>query len=283
MKKIIDYSSDEATMQAEKMFVRKLNLILVHILKQEWPHNWPNFIPEILSSSTTSEVLCENNMHILKLLSEEVFDFSKEEMTTEKVKTMKQQLNQEFKQIFELCLLVLNQSQRPSLLLVTLQTLLRFLGWIPLGFIFETPLVNQLLTKFLSVRQFRNATLACLTEIGSLDQPDYNPVFQTIFTSLMQTLTTTLPPNTNIGAAYETAQDVDCLFIQGLSLFFAGFFGAHLQILEKPENHNNLLLAMKYFVNISMVDDKEIFKICLEYWNKFSADLYKTECEGRRK
>lgn len=283
VKKIIEYSSDEGTMNREKMFVRKLNLILVNILKQEWPHNWPNFIPEILSSSTSGEVLCENNMHILNLLSEEVFDFSKEEMTTEKVKTMKQQLNHEFKQIFELCQLVLTQSQRQSLLLVTLQTLLRFLGWIPLGYIFETPLVNQLLTKFLPVRQFRNPTLACLTEIGSLDQPNYNSVFQTLFTSLMQTLLTTMPPEVNIAAAYDTAQDVDCLFVQGLSLFFAGFFGAHLEMLEEPLNHNNLLIAMKYFVNISMVDDKEIFKICLEYWNKFCCDLYKTECEGRRK
>ena len=82
-------------------------------------------------------------MCILKLLSEEVFDFSKEEMTTKKIKTMKERLNEEFKQIFQLCDLVLNCSKRPSLILVTLQTLLRFLSWIPLGFIFETNLIQQ--------------------------------------------------------------------------------------------------------------------------------------------
>ena len=31
-----------------------------------------------LSLLRTSEVLCENNINILKLLSEEIFDFSKE-------------------------------------------------------------------------------------------------------------------------------------------------------------------------------------------------------------
>lgn len=41
----------------------------------------------------TNEVLCENNMQILKLLSEEVFDFSKDQMTTAKIKTMKESLN----------------------------------------------------------------------------------------------------------------------------------------------------------------------------------------------
>ncbi|CAM9640874.1 unnamed protein product, partial [Ectocarpus sp. 8 AP-2014] len=67
--------------------------VLVAILKQEWPHNWPSFISDICEASKTNEVLCENNMQILKLLSEEVFDFSKDQMTTAKIKTMKESLN----------------------------------------------------------------------------------------------------------------------------------------------------------------------------------------------
>ena len=50
------------------MFVGKLNVLLVQILKKEWPHNWPSFIPDIVSASKASEVLCTNNMEILKLL-----------------------------------------------------------------------------------------------------------------------------------------------------------------------------------------------------------------------
>ncbi|KAH8058484.1 hypothetical protein JL721_9505 [Aureococcus anophagefferens] len=42
-------------------------------------------------------------MHILRLLSEEVFDFSKDAMTTAKIRTMKESLNAEFAQIFRLC------------------------------------------------------------------------------------------------------------------------------------------------------------------------------------
>jgi len=84
--KVIQVSSDEALANNEKVFLSKLNLTLVQILKQEWPHNWPSFIPDLVGSSKTSEVLCENNMHILKLLSEEIFDFSRDQMVTMKVK-----------------------------------------------------------------------------------------------------------------------------------------------------------------------------------------------------
>ena len=95
--KVISMSSDEAAMTSEKVFISKLNLTLVQILKQEWPHNWPSFVPDLVGSSKTSEVLCENNMQILKLLSEEVFDFSRDQMVTEKVKKMKEGQPSEFK------------------------------------------------------------------------------------------------------------------------------------------------------------------------------------------
>lgn len=69
---------------------------LCQILKQEWPHNWPTFIPELVAASKTNLSLCENNMVILKLLSEEVFDFSAEHMTQTKTKTLKTQMSSEF-------------------------------------------------------------------------------------------------------------------------------------------------------------------------------------------
>jgi len=59
-------------MKKESVYLSRLNLILVQILKQDWPDEYPDFISDIVSSSKSSELLCENNMTILKLLSEEV-------------------------------------------------------------------------------------------------------------------------------------------------------------------------------------------------------------------
>ena len=80
-----------------------MNETLIQILKHEWPHNWPTFIEELVNSSKESESLCENNVHILKLLSEEIFDFSKDSLTSKKTKQLKESLNSEFSKIFELC------------------------------------------------------------------------------------------------------------------------------------------------------------------------------------
>lgn len=98
----------------------------------------------------------------------EVFDFSKDQMTTAKIRTMKESLNEEFSKIFQLCDFILARSQRASLIKATLQTLQRFLTWIPLGFIFETSLIQSLVEQFFAVPAFRVETLECLTEIASL-------------------------------------------------------------------------------------------------------------------
>ncbi len=117
------------------------------VLKQEWPHNWPTFVSELVESSRTNLSLCENNMVILKLLSEEVFDYSAEQMTQAKIKDLKSQLCNEFSEIFQLCQEVLEKATKSSLIKATLDTLLRFLNWIPLGFIFETTVIDMLLSR----------------------------------------------------------------------------------------------------------------------------------------
>ena len=55
----------------------KLNSTLISIVKLEWGNSWQNFIQDICNSATENEAKCENALNILKLLSEEVFDFSK--------------------------------------------------------------------------------------------------------------------------------------------------------------------------------------------------------------
>lgn len=65
---IIKNSTNPVTSEIDRVYLNKLNMILVQILKQDWPKKWPNFISDICGSSKKSESLCINNMTILKLL-----------------------------------------------------------------------------------------------------------------------------------------------------------------------------------------------------------------------
>lgn len=273
---IIKTSSDAALAESEKVYLGKLNMILVQILKYEWPQNWPTFISDIVGASKTNESLCQNNMIILKLLSEEVFDFSSGQMTQTKAKHLKESMCSEFAKIFELCQFVMENSQNALLVGATLETLLRFLNWIPLGYIFETTLASTLVFKFLNVPLFRNVTLKALTEIAGVQATQYDEQFVRIFTSTLTQLKQMLPTTTNIREAYKMGRDDEQNFIQNLSLFLCTFLKEHGQLIERnAELESSLVDTMTYLVLISEVEETEIFKICLEYWNTLAADLYR--------
>ena len=104
---IITISSEKESAEREKVYLSKLNMVLVLILKRELPKHWSSFIPDIVGASKTNESLCQNNMDILKLLSEEVFDFSSGNMTQIKAKHLKDSMFSEFSQIFQLCQFVM--------------------------------------------------------------------------------------------------------------------------------------------------------------------------------
>jgi exportin-1 len=230
---IIQCSNTEESLKAQRTLLNKLNLVLVSILKQEWPHNWPTFINEIISSCHTSLSICENNMSILRLLSEEVFDFSAEQMTSTKAKNLKTTMCAEFSSIFQLCSEVLNSATQTSLIKATLETLLRFFNWIPLGYIFETPIIDTLRTRFLSTPEFRNVTLKCLTEIGGLQTGSLNAYDEKLvqmFTEVLTTISEIIPLSLDLKSTYNSSNSKDQEFIQNLALFLCNFFSVHLNV-----------------------------------------------------
>lgn len=274
---IIKTSSDPATMEANKVYLNKLNMILVQILKREWPKNWETFISDIVGASKTNESLCKNNIIILKNLSEEVFDFSTGQITQTKAKHLKDTMCSEFSQIFQLCFFVLESSMNAPLIQVTLETLLRFLNWIPLGYIFETELIETLTFKFLSVPMFRNVTLKCLSEIAGLNVPDYNENFVSMFKDTMENLDQMIGQNANMNHIYANGNDMEQEFVQNLAIFLCTFLKEHGKLVEDLKHVDYLNKALLYLVMISEVEDVEVFKICLEYWNSLVDDLYNTE------
>ncbi|KAF8544087.1 CRM1 C terminal-domain-containing protein [Trichophaea hybrida] len=273
---IIQASSTPDSLHQQRLLINKLNLVLVSILKQDWPHDWPDFINEIISSCRTNLSICENNMAILRLLSEEVFDFSAEQMTQAKIKNLKTTMCQEFSSIFQLCSEVLSQAEQPSLAKATLETLLRFLNWIPLGYIFETAIIETLRTRFLEQPEFRNVTMKCLTEIGGLQvkQYQYDEKLVEMFTTVMTSVSNIIPLTTDLRSIYHTSNSRDQEFIQNLALFLCNFFTPHVKLIEKLPNKDFLTHAHFYLIRISQIEDREIFKICLEYWNKLVQELF---------
>ncbi|KAH3899078.1 probable Exportin-1 [Saccharomycodes ludwigii] len=287
---IISLCQDENVFKNSKNLINKSDLTLVQILKQEWPQNWPEFIPEIVSSSQASLSVCENNMIILKLLSEEIFDYSAEQMTQAKTLKLKQSMSKEFEQIFKLCFQVLESSQSTSLLVAALESMLRYLHWIPYPYIFETNLLELLSNRFLSDPSTRAITLKCLTEVAALpvatgDSIDSsnNSTNNTISiktinyfqVTIQQISSNVFPVNANLKDIYVNAGSNDQSFLQDFAMFLTTYLQRHRKLLETQSSFKELLLTSHaYLLQLSRIGERELFKTCLDYWHSFVYDLF---------
>ena len=100
--KVISLGKSEEGNTNGNHLLTKLNQTLVSIVKHEWTTTWKEFIPEICEASKTHQGLCENTMNILKMLSEEIFDFSKDEIASKKATELKETMTTQFACIYEL-------------------------------------------------------------------------------------------------------------------------------------------------------------------------------------
>lgn len=278
---VIKISSDEQFAISQKHFLTKLNETLVHIVKQEWPHAWESFIPDICGSSRANQSLCENNLRVLKMLSEEVFNFGKNHMVSKKVATLKDSLNAQFSTIYELCDFVFKShtsnpgSVKPSLLKMTLSTLAGFLEWIPLGYVFETDLIPTLLCHFWDPLEYRIECARCLNEIACLHEgvQQYQPQLIRCFQGCVEKIQQ-LPENTpQASATLPGPQRVFWEeFHNQIALLLTGFLKHNMAAMEAQQAY--MIPALKYLVRITLAPNEETFKICVEFWQTFSARIF---------
>jgi len=278
---VIKISADEHFATTQKHFLTKLNETLIHIVKQEWPHAWEGFIPDICASAKTNQSLCENNMRILNLLSEEVFSFGKSAITSRKLNKLKETMTNQFASVYELADFILKThigspgAVKPSLLRTTLATLANFLDWIPLGYIFETDLIQTLLVHFWDPLQYRIECVRCLNEIACLHQNvnQYQPHIIRCFQGVVEKIQQ-LPENSpKMCASMPGPQRVFWEdFYNQIALLLTGFLKHNLAAMEAQQAY--MIPALNYIVLITMGPNEETFKICVEFWQTFSARLF---------
>lgn len=92
----------------------------------------------------------------------------------------------------------------------------------------------------------------------------------------MESIVTVIPFSNDLDLTklYHVGHNEDQKYIQNLAMFLTTFFSTHLKTVENLGNRDALILGFRYLLKISLVEDREVFKVCLEFWNKFVSSLY---------
>ena len=129
--------------------------------------------------------------------------------------------------------------------------------------------------KFLNPVDTRTITLKCLTEVSNLNSPELEEKFIIFFKDTMEQIYSIIPPDTNLKQSYKIASTNDQSFLQDLAMFICTFLNNHLLPLEQNESLRELLLtSMHYLVELSRIEERELFKTCLDFWCNFVHGLF---------
>ena len=153
----------------ESFMLRKADLVLIEILKREWPDNWTSFLDELISSSQSSPQVCYNNLKILSLLAEEVFKPLKKNQTKAKALQLIYNLNANAEKICNFCTELLKMDYSSEMTVASLNTIKLFLLWLPKDCFNSLELWGVLTLLSRSEPSIRYHVIQCLIQVLDLD------------------------------------------------------------------------------------------------------------------
>ena len=227
---IIKLSTDEASFRRDRAFINKINNVLVQILKHDWPARWASFVPDLVGAAKQSESLCENCMNILRLLSEEVFDFSRGELTQAKIMELKNALNTDFPSIHELCEFVLQHSQKPELIQQHAADAARVPELDPAGVHLREHAAGHAAEALARPELPQRRAAVPRRDRGPLAvEQKYDQHFIKLYVTVITQLQQILPRSVKIAEAYANGSDDEQAYIQNLAIFLTQFFKHHIE------------------------------------------------------
>ena len=283
-----------------------MNILIVLIAKNEWTSNWPNFISELCNSSKNDQNLCENNMKILILLSEEINIFWKQSLTARKAYELREKMSKEFIQVFELCQLIIKNSNQVNrnLLLQAIKLFGEYMNWFPINLTLNQDIMNQTLINFKDLSFCRTETMKCLGELFGIkfqkmnenEVIGYRQLLIQMYQTFIRIMDETIVKQKSFSEQYKVIYNNNPEKLSGyekMTLNFENclinFFKSNISFIQKydfvegTQQVNDFISAflpqinsgLNYMIQFLQIESEEIFKAAVDFWLWFSYKVFK--------
>jgi exportin-1 len=260
-------------MRSQKVVLTKINAALIAIAKREWPHRWPTFVRDVCTSASgVEDPMVENCIRLLTLLGEDIFEFGDKGMTSRAAARKKVALQEDFQMIYSVLVAVLTQSKDTHLTNAALKCFTMYVPWMPFENVFDGQFLDFLSLFCINLEILRYDALRCLTEISALSilsgpsGDSQKQIMVKSFRNAAQSIMNALPHgHSSLSARMRQAAELDPDGADVMCLYFTTFLKRYLRQII----HDDVLLkgVHEMLVGVStLVERKETFKSCVEYW-----------------
>lgn len=277
----------ERAAQPSDIILQKFNAILIEVAKRDWPQKWPTFITDLITvSQSTSMVVSQNTLVVLKNMNEQVFT-AEDDVTTTRKRLLRATLQQEYFTIFRFISLILEYSEKQELEEGLLESCLHafrsFCKSMPSEFVFSTKIVDHVLCHLNSPHSI--AALDCLLEIIELERGDAaRPAAPEAPQQSLEKLALIhaellgffgmylekFGAEEKLATAYRRMAESERMFVGKYAKIFASLYALWINELDPAQTQRGL----GYFVQISKIDDAAVFRDVFPTWAKLVHECY---------
>ena len=285
--------------------INKLNIVIVLIAKNEWTTSWPNFISELCTSSKSDPNLCDNNMKLLILLSEEINVFWKNSLTAKKAYELREKMSKEFIEVFNLCQLIINNSNSVSktLLIRAIQLFAEYMNWFPINLTLNQDIMKKTLLNFKDMSSCRTETMKCLgnlfgIKMKNLSQQEisaYRNLLTQMYQTFIQIMDDQIVRGKNFAEQYKYLETHDAAKITGyeemthsFEMALINYFKSNIPYIqsydfqEGTQQVNQFLQSyipqissgLNYLTQFLFMENEEIFQAAVDFWLWFSYKVF---------
>ena len=288
--------------------INKLNLLVVQIAKNEWTSSWKNFISEICNSSKNNQNLCENNMKILILLSDEINECWKSSLTFKKAQELREKMKTEFIEVFNLCQLIINNSTavKQNLLTQALKLFGEYTNWFPLNLALNKDLLYKILMNFKDLVFCRTETMKCLSGLFGIkilpetfsNKNDYSQcreLLMQMFQAFINIMDIQVVKGKNFAEQYKNLLNNNPEKITGYEKMTFNFEMCLINFIKENFSYiqqndfiegtkrpndfiNNYIKqissSLNYLAQFISIESEEIFKVAIDFWLWFSYKIF---------
>lgn len=255
---LMDLLNNFVNDKSKNMFLTLIDLILIGIAKQDWPHKWVSFFEDLINESNINYKI--NSLKIIYLLAEEITDNTEGSLTSDNVNRM---INGLVDKIEPLTLLIQNNINKDGDLELTktaLKTLKKLLRIPKIVNSIQLDWIIKLVESNLYDPHLAVPIIGIFTEIVSKsgNDTDIISLFSTLVCSLEQA----------IGDEFALVSDLsgDERFAHDFILSIVNMFKKHENLLHEEAIQPQLIQVLKWIYILTVGSSQDLYEEALVFW-----------------
>jgi len=258
--------------KAADFLITKTDEIIVEILKYEWPSEWPTFVNDLLVQGQ-NPVFAENCLHIIKIIIQDMTDFSENSLTSVRAAEMLDSFTSEIPNVFSFIESVFNDNYPPNVIIAGFSAVKALFMVAPVDGLLQSNLFSHIFNNYIQIYEYTPHVFSILNELSQQAMSAYglSAIIGQIFVLSVNALTAYFPDD------HVMNHNLDESIVLSLIYTLTNFITMFSSIFEADEFAEPYTMALQWVFSAMIEGSIDLFRMGTDMWLCISRRVF---CEN---